>query len=122
MKRVLLFIALAVAIASVGYFGGGGRASAQSSADRLEARGCRVYIRADKKFVSTCDLVTTPRAAAYTLWATAHGLVSFELSRHGPGVGYKRRYVAALDTLIRGLRAGAVDETNSATAAAKSSA
>jgi len=80
------------------------------------------FVAAVTAWSRTCDLVTTPRAAAYTLWATAHGLVSFELSRHGPGVGYKRRYVAALDTLIRGLRAGAVDETNSATATAKSSA
>jgi AcrR family transcriptional regulator len=84
------------------------------------------FVAAVTVWSQTCELTTTPRAAAYTLWAAAHGLVSFELSRHGPGAGYKRRYVAALDTLIRGLRtgatAGAVEETNSATASAKSSA
>jgi AcrR family transcriptional regulator len=80
------------------------------------------FVAAVTAWSRACELTSTPRAAAYTLWASAHGLVSFELSRHGPSVDYKRRYTAALDTLVRGLRADGVADRNSATAAAKPSA
>ncbi len=63
------------------------------------------FVAAVTAWSTVCELTSTPRAAAYMLWASAHGLVSFELSRHGPAVDYKRRYVATLDTLIRGLQA-----------------
>lgn len=63
------------------------------------------FVAAVTTWSRVCELTSTPRAAAYILWASAHGLVSFELSRHGPAVDYKRRYLATLDTLIRGLQA-----------------
>jgi AcrR family transcriptional regulator len=63
------------------------------------------FVTAVTAWSTVCELTTTARSAAYILWASAHGLVSFELSQHAPDVDYKRRYIAALDTLMRGLRA-----------------
>jgi AcrR family transcriptional regulator len=63
-----------------------------------------LFVAAVTEWSEVCELTRTPRAAAYIIWAAAHGLVTFELSRHGPTVDYKSRYLATLDTLIRGLQ------------------
>jgi AcrR family transcriptional regulator len=63
------------------------------------------FVTAVTAWSAVCELTTTARAAAYIRWASAHGLVSFELSRNAPDVDYKRRYMTTLDTLIRGLQA-----------------
>lgn len=56
MKRMLLFVALAAAMGLLGWASSSPPASAQSSADRIEARGCRLYVRSDKTIVATCPV------------------------------------------------------------------
>ena len=65
------------------------------------------FVASVTAWAAGCELTASPQSAAYTMWATAHGLVMLELTGHGDITKDEQRYAAALDALMQGLRARA---------------
>lgn len=62
------------------------------------------FVEVVRRWGERSPLRTDAESAAYSLWATGHGMVMLELTANAPQKDRATRYAVTIDALMRGLR------------------